>query len=81
MAVDLRGRVTVLAAERADLRLGVDPDVIRRDAQVVLKLDTVVLFNTDGLVRRRDIDLDEGLARLQALLAELVGRDLDGTVR
>jgi len=40
----------------------------------------VVLLYTDGLVERRGEDLDHRLARLQALLAGLVGRDLDELV-
>ncbi|WP_299954054.1 SpoIIE family protein phosphatase [uncultured Modestobacter sp.] len=77
MVVAPDGAVTVLTAERADLLLGVDPGAHRQDTQVTLGRDAVVVFYTDGLVERRDQDLDQGTARLQALLAELAGRDLD----
>ena len=74
------GRVELLAAERADLLLGVDPAATRREFEVTVERDAVVLLYTDGLVERRDEDLDHGLARLQALVAELAGRDLDELV-
>lgn len=35
------------------------------------------MLYTDGLVERRDQDLDTGLQRLQDTLEELAGRDLD----
>jgi hypothetical protein len=34
-------------------------------------------YRTDGLVERRDKDVDSGIDRLQATLADLAGRDLD----
>ncbi|MBB3084653.1 SpoIIE family protein phosphatase [Geodermatophilus sabuli] len=77
MAVAPDGTVTVLTAERADLLLGVDPTAPRRESQVTLGWDTVVVLYTDGLIERRDADLDTGITRLQATLAELAGRDLD----
>jgi hypothetical protein len=39
---------------RADLLLGVRPDVRRRESEVVLHRDSVVILYTDGLVERRD---------------------------
>jgi serine phosphatase RsbU (regulator of sigma subunit) len=77
MVVHADGRVQVLGAERSDLLLGVDPEVPRAEAEVVLDREAVVLLYTDGLVERRDQDLDRGLARLRTTLAELAGRDLD----
>lgn len=77
MAVSPEGAVTLLAAERADLLLGVEPTAPRREAQVTLGWDTVVVLYTDGLVERRASDLDAGTARLQAVLADLAGRELD----
>jgi PAS domain S-box-containing protein len=38
--------------------------------------DTVVLY-TDGLVDRRDVSIDDGLARLRSAAAELEGVDVD----
>ncbi len=77
LAVAPDGTVSVLTAERADLLLGVDAAAPRRESQVTLSWNTVVVLYTDGLIERRDTDLDAGLARLQATLAELAGRDLD----
>ena len=80
MVLTSDGQVQVLTAERADLLLGVEPDAARRESVVTLEQDAVVLLYTDGLVERRAEDLDHGLARLQAILAELAGRDLDELV-
>jgi PAS domain S-box-containing protein len=71
------GTVLPLTALRADLLLGVRPDTRRREQEVVLDRDSVVILYTDGLVERRDQDLDHGLQRLQDTLEELAGRDLD----
>jgi PAS domain S-box-containing protein len=71
------GAVALLTAEGTDRMLGVTPDVARRESQVTLEWNSVVLLYTDGLVERRDSDLDHGLARLQTTLADLAGRDLD----
>jgi len=80
MILTAEGQVEVLTAERADLLLGVDPAATRQESVVALERDAVVLLYTDGLVERRDEDLDHGLARLQVTLAELAGRDLDELV-
>jgi serine phosphatase RsbU (regulator of sigma subunit) len=71
------GTVALLTAEGTDRMLGVTPDAARRESQVSLEWDTVVLLYTDGLVEHRDQDLDHGMARLQATLGDLAGRDLD----
>ncbi len=70
------GAVTVLAEDRADVLLGVDAGRPRRESVAVLERGTTVLLYTDGLVERRDSDLDEGQARLTAALAELADRPL-----
>jgi PAS domain S-box-containing protein len=77
MAITPDGRVRVLDPGRPDLLLGVRPDAPRRESEIPLEWGSVVLLYTDGLVESRDSDLDAGLARLQAILAELAGRDLD----
>ena len=71
------GTVAVLAQEgRVELLLGVDPTTTRTDTAVTLdRGDTVLLF-TDGLVERRDSDLDAGMARLQAALVDVGSRPL-----
>ena len=70
------GGVSVIRVPRADLLLGVDPDAVRREAVAVLERGSTVLLYTDGLVERRDSDLDDGQARLTAALAEFGGRPL-----
>jgi phosphoserine phosphatase RsbU/P len=44
--------------------LGVVPDVQRKSAEVAWPPGAVLLFYTDGLVERRDADIDERLRRL-----------------
>ena len=80
MVLSADGQVQVLAAEHADLLLGVDPAAARHESVVAVGRDAVVVLYTDGLVERRDEDLDHGLERLQATLAELAGHDLDELV-
>ncbi|QXG76917.1 SpoIIE family protein phosphatase [Modestobacter sp. L9-4] len=59
------------------LLLGVDPDASRTEHVLVLHPgDTLVLY-TDGLVERRDSDLDEGLDRLVTAGSELAGEAVD----
>jgi serine phosphatase RsbU (regulator of sigma subunit) len=52
------------------LMIGVDTAVRRRTTTIKVAPGTVLCFYTDGLVERRDVPLDEGLARLcQAVTA------------
>ncbi|MQA35527.1 SpoIIE family protein phosphatase [Modestobacter roseus] len=68
---------TQLLERPRNLLVGVDPDTPRTDHAVDLAPgDTVVLY-TDGLVERRDADLDDGLDRLVAAAAELAGTPVD----
>ncbi|PZA21471.1 SpoIIE family protein phosphatase, partial [Modestobacter versicolor] len=71
------GHVQVLATERADLMLGVDPLAVRREHVVVLSRGATVLMYTDGLVEGPDLPLDDGVARLAELLAELGELELE----
>ena len=71
LAVRPDGSVAVLADWKADLLLGVDPTTTRAESVVTLDRGTTVLLYTDGLIERRDADLDTGLARLQLHLTEL----------
>ncbi|RZU32177.1 PAS domain S-box-containing protein [Blastococcus saxobsidens] len=71
------GSVYPLTGLRPDLLLGVRPDTRRREHEVVLDRGSIVVLYTDGLVERRDQDLDAGLQRLQDTLDELAGRELD----
>jgi serine phosphatase RsbU (regulator of sigma subunit) len=65
------GRVQELANERADLLLGVEPLAVRHEQVEVLSRGSTVLLYTDGLVEGPDLPLDDGVARLAALLGEL----------
>ena len=64
------GRVQVLDGDLPDLLLGVDPSVQRHDRVAVLPVGSTVFLHTDGLVERRDRDLDTGTAALVSVLAE-----------
>ena len=77
LALHPDGRVEQLAGERADLLLGVDPTTVRHEHVVVLSRGSTVLLYTDGLVEGPDLPLDDGVARLTALLAELGGLELE----
>jgi PAS domain S-box-containing protein len=77
MVVNPDGTVLPLSTVPADRLLGVTPTVSRRESEVLLDREAVVLLYTDGLVERRHQDLDAGLAQLQRELQELAGQDLD----
>jgi PAS domain S-box-containing protein len=65
------GSVAVLADWKAGLLLGVDANAQRAESVVTLDRGSTVLLYTDGLIERRDADLDTGLHRLRTHLAEL----------
>jgi PAS domain S-box-containing protein len=71
------GTVAELASWRGDLMLGVDPTATRSESVISLDRNTTVLLYTDGLIERRDADLDQGMARLRASAARLAARPLD----
>src|SRR3954453_12560775 len=71
LALHPDGSVAVLADWKADLLLGVDAHVDRAESVVTLDRGSTVLLYTDGLIERRDADLDTGLERLRTHLAEL----------
>jgi serine phosphatase RsbU (regulator of sigma subunit) len=77
LVVNPDGTVAELASWKGDLLLGVDPDARRRESVVVLDRGSTVLLYTDGLIERRDANLDDGLVRLRDALMELAGRPLD----
>ncbi|MGY1855494.1 SpoIIE family protein phosphatase [Modestobacter sp. SYSU DS0290] len=76
LALHPDGSVAVLADWKADLLLGVDSAAVRTDSVVTLDRGATVLLYTDGLIERRDADLDTGLDRLRTALAELADRPL-----
>jgi serine phosphatase RsbU (regulator of sigma subunit) len=63
------GSVSVLDGAPADLLLGVAPETHREDHATVLDRGSTVLLYTDGLVERRDRDIDTGTAELAGVLA------------
>jgi serine phosphatase RsbU (regulator of sigma subunit) len=73
IVVDVDGRARMLTAA-GSLPLAVVDDLDRPEAEVVLPSGSTLLLYTDGLVERRGSDLDEGMARAAAALAD--GRHL-----
>ena len=59
------------------LLLGVRPDASRADAEETLPAGSTLVLYTDGLVERRDADLDAGLARLLDAATDLSGLAAD----
>jgi PAS domain S-box-containing protein len=62
------GSVTLLDGMPADLLLGVAPHMPREDKVACLSRGATVLLYTDGLVERRDRDVDAGTAELMTFL-------------
>jgi serine phosphatase RsbU (regulator of sigma subunit) len=71
LLVDVEGTVSDLTARRPEMILGVDHATARTESVVTLDHGATVLLYTDGLVERRDTDLDAGVARLKRALADL----------
>ncbi|KQS67067.1 histidine kinase [Modestobacter sp. Leaf380] len=71
MVLRADGGVDELSVARADLMLGVDDSLPRREHEVLVGPGSTVLLYTDGLVEGRDMPLDEGLTRLHRVLREL----------
>jgi serine phosphatase RsbU (regulator of sigma subunit) len=64
------GTVTILNGDSIDLLLGCRPETQRHDHSVEVGNGATLLLYTDGLIERRDRDLDAGLAQL----ADALGR-------
>ena len=77
LVINPDGSVAELATWRGDLLLGVDADARRRESVVTLDRGATVLLYTDGLIERRDADLDDGMVRLRDAVLELVDRPLE----
>ncbi|MFD2092721.1 SpoIIE family protein phosphatase [Blastococcus deserti] len=77
LLMDADGQVTVLDGKPADLLLGVSPETVREDHVQLLPRGATLLLYTDGLVERRDRDIDVGTGELVAVLRECVGLSLD----
>ena len=71
------GDPVVLAADQADVILGVAPELPRQQAEVEMRPgDTLVLYS-DGLIERRGRDYDEGIVELREVLARSAGMPLE----
>jgi PAS domain S-box-containing protein len=77
LVINPDGSVAELAAWKGDLLLGVDHEVVRQESVVTLDRGATVLLFTDGLVERRDADLDAGLTRLREALPEVADLPLE----
>jgi PAS domain S-box-containing protein len=77
LVINPDGSVAELASWAGDLLLGVDANTNRQEQVVTLDRGATVLLYTDGLIERRDADLDAGLERLRQALAELADRPLE----
>jgi PAS domain S-box-containing protein len=75
--IDADRNVTLLDGVPADLMLGVAPGMPRADRVVCLEQGATVLLYTDGLVERRNRDVDAGTAELMDALRENAGLPLD----
>jgi serine phosphatase RsbU (regulator of sigma subunit) len=76
VVVDPDGGVRLLDDD-PDLLLGVDPSASRVDRVVDLEVGSTLFLYTDGLVERRDRDLDTGTAALVEVLRECTGMPLE----
>ena len=65
------GTVTLLDCGHPDLLLGVEPERPRTDRVATIDRGGTLLLYTDGLVERRDRDLDAGIAELVRVLGGL----------
>ncbi|TKJ23411.1 SpoIIE family protein phosphatase [Blastococcus sp. CCUG 61487] len=77
VVVDAGGEVRLLEGSSTDLLLGVDPGAVRADRTEPLRPGATVLLYTDGLVERRDRDIDAGTAELLAVLRQNAGLPLE----
>jgi serine phosphatase RsbU (regulator of sigma subunit) len=71
------GTARLLDDEEPELLLGVAPETKRRDYVTILEPGSTVLLYTDGLVERRDRDLDAGAVELCHVLEACAGFPLD----
>ena len=77
LVINPDGTVAELASWTGDLLLGVDAATVRRESVVTLDRGATVLLYTDGLIERRDADLDTGMVRLREAVMELADLPLD----
>jgi serine phosphatase RsbU (regulator of sigma subunit) len=77
LILDSDGKVTLLDPPPADLLLGVSPGTRREDHVVGLQRGCTVLLYTDGLVERRNRDIDAGTDELAEVLRDCADLPLD----
>ncbi len=75
--LDADGSVRLLEGGTADLLLGVDPRSDRRDHTEALDCGATVFLYTDGLVERRDRDIDTGTEELLTALRDAADLPLE----
>jgi phosphoserine phosphatase RsbU/P len=66
-----------LLSSPAGVMLGAVPAARYADVHSAVEPDDVLVLYTDGLIERRDRDLDEGFAALTRAAADLRGRPAD----
>lgn len=71
------GTLAELASWHGELMLGVQHDTPRTESVITLDRGSTVLLYTDGLIERRNRDLDRGLTELRNAAAHLAGGTLD----
>ncbi|MFE9925910.1 SpoIIE family protein phosphatase [Streptomyces sp. NPDC005774] len=76
LLVSPNGRTRYLE-DGAGLLLGVDPDLVRPQANDAIPADSTLLLYTDGLIERRTESLDHALDRLRGHAAGLAHEPLD----
>jgi len=72
LLITAEGVASYLQPDEVDLVLGYDPASERQDHETVLAPGSTVLLFTDGLVERRGVGVDVGLAWLAQAAADLV---------
>jgi len=76
LVIGADGTIEELSTPRTELMLGVDPRAVRTESVVTVAEGATLFLYTDGLVEGRDLPLDDGIARLKTVLAELWRRPL-----
>jgi len=77
LVINPDGTLTEVGTWHGELMLGVQHDTPRTESVITLQRGATVLLYTDGLIERRDRDLDGGLAALRAAATELADHGLD----
>ncbi|WP_200944931.1 MULTISPECIES: SpoIIE family protein phosphatase [unclassified Nocardioides] len=68
--------VTALWPAQSELLLGLEPSFPRTESVVTLTRGSTLLLYTDGLVERRGQSVDDGVAKLKGVLADLLADGL-----